>query len=158
MTNSFLAPFQEITDTYGVPSYKEVNPSIFGIVTFPFLFGVMFGDAGHGGMLFIFAACLTMMPQTFTKLGLGALVRVRYMLCLMGFMAFYIGLLCYNDFMALPLELTHSCYKNIDEHHVERIEGCVYPYGFDPKWYISATELTYFNSVKMKIAVIMGVA
>ena len=74
MTNSFLAPFQEITDTYGVPTYKEVNPSLFGIVTFPFLFGVMFGDAGHGGMLFIFAALLTLMPDTFTKLGLGALV------------------------------------------------------------------------------------
>jgi len=28
-TNEFTTPFQEITDTYGVPNYKEVNPSYF---------------------------------------------------------------------------------------------------------------------------------
>lgn len=157
MTNSFLAPFQQITDTYGVPSYKEANPTLFAIVTFPFLFGVMFGDVGHGGMLFIAACLLTLFPGTFTNLGLGDLVSARYMLVIMGMMATFCGL-CYNDFMALPLELFESCYKNIDEHHVELKEDCVYPIGFDPKWYLGANELTYFNSVKMKIAVILGVA
>jgi V-type H+-transporting ATPase subunit a len=34
--------------------YKEVNPAIFAQVTFPFLFGVMFGDMGHGTLLLIF--------------------------------------------------------------------------------------------------------
>ena len=51
-SNEFLAPFQQIIDTYGVPSYKEINPAVFTIVSFPFLFGVMFGDVGHGGILF----------------------------------------------------------------------------------------------------------
>jgi len=40
-------------DTYGVPSYKEINPAIFTQVTFPFLFGVMFGDIGHGLLILI---------------------------------------------------------------------------------------------------------
>jgi V-type H+-transporting ATPase subunit a len=31
--------------------YKEVNPAIFATVTFPFLFGVMFGDMGHGSLM-----------------------------------------------------------------------------------------------------------
>lgn len=53
--NDFTAPFQEIVSTYGVPLYKEINPAYFGIITFPFLFGVMFGDVGHGSFFLIFA-------------------------------------------------------------------------------------------------------
>eukprot|EP00967_Tisochrysis_lutea_P018666 scaffold21168_cov35-Tisochrysis_lutea.AAC.5 len=49
---------QDIVDTYGVPRYGEINPAVFTIVTFPFLFGVMFGDVGHGAMLTAFAAYL----------------------------------------------------------------------------------------------------
>lgn len=56
--NEFTAPFQEIISTYGVPQYKEVNPAYFSIVTFPFLFGVMFGDVGHGSVFLIFAIFL----------------------------------------------------------------------------------------------------
>ena len=36
--------------------------------------------------------------------------------------------------------------------------GCVYPVGIDPAWYLGTTELTVLNSIKMKIAVIFGVA
>jgi V-type H+-transporting ATPase subunit a len=38
--------------------YKEINPAIFAIITFPFLFGVMFGDIMHGTMLFVFSVIL----------------------------------------------------------------------------------------------------
>jgi V-type H+-transporting ATPase subunit a len=57
-TNEFTEVYQQIVDTYGVPSYKEINPAIFTTVTFPFLFGLMFGDIGHGSCLFIFATML----------------------------------------------------------------------------------------------------
>jgi len=58
--NEFTAPFQTIVDTYGVPRYREVNPALFAISFFPFLFGVMFGDIGHGGILLVFGLFLTL--------------------------------------------------------------------------------------------------
>jgi len=56
--NEFTWPFQELINTYGVPEYKEINPSVFTCVSFPFLFGVMFGDILHGSLLTIFAIYL----------------------------------------------------------------------------------------------------
>ena len=42
--NKFTAGFQGIINGYGVPRYGEINPAAFTIITYPFLFGVMFGD------------------------------------------------------------------------------------------------------------------
>ena len=51
--NEFTAPFQEIVSTYGVPKYKEVIPAYFSIITLPFLFGIMFGNVGHGSFFLV---------------------------------------------------------------------------------------------------------
>jgi V-type H+-transporting ATPase subunit a len=81
--------------------YKEINPAIFTCVTFPFLFGVMFGDVMHGALLFIFASILC-----FSKgepgSALGELARLKYLFLCMGFFSFYCGWI-YNDFTSIPM-------------------------------------------------------
>lgn len=37
-------------------------------------------------------------------------------------------------------------------------DDCVYKVGVDPTWYLAKNELTYMNSLKMKLSVILGVA
>ena len=49
----FIKPFEIITRLYGLPSYDEVDPTPFIAVTFPLIFGLMFGDLGHGLILFL---------------------------------------------------------------------------------------------------------
>lgn len=76
----------------------------------------------------------------------------------MGFFAFFAGFI-YNDFASIPLNIFGSCFRRIDEHskETELIEGCVYPLGMDPRWFGTENELGFFNSLKMKLAVIIGV-
>lgn len=111
-TNEFNSVYQSIVDTYGIPTYKEFNPAPITIITFPFLFGVMFGDVGHGGLLFFLGSFLCIFRNLIVSRYPGAEVVMpyRYLLLLMGFFATYCGLI-YNDFMSIPLELFDSCYS-----------------------------------------------
>jgi vacuolar-type H+-ATPase subunit I/STV1 len=49
--NRIIRPFELLTKMYGIPSYSEVDPTAFLFITFPLLFGIMFGDIGHGIVL-----------------------------------------------------------------------------------------------------------
>lgn len=40
-----------LTGSYGVPDYHELDPTSVMAITFPLVFGLMFGDVGHGIML-----------------------------------------------------------------------------------------------------------
>ena len=51
--NALFRPFESLTKMYGTPSYSEIDPTVFLFFTFPLLFGIMFGDIGHGLVLVI---------------------------------------------------------------------------------------------------------
>jgi V-type H+-transporting ATPase subunit a len=120
-------------------------------MTFPFLFGVMFADIGHGFCLLMFGLYLVHQNQQIAKSDsiFKALLPARHMVALMGFCAFYNGWI-YNDFLSLAFNTFGSCYK-LENEVWSRKPNCVYPIGIDPVWSVSSNELTFVNSYKMKV-------
>ncbi len=51
--NPVLAPYETLIKQYGIPRYGEVDPTPLFALTFVLMFGMMFGDIGHG---LVFAA------------------------------------------------------------------------------------------------------
>jgi len=58
-----FAPFTTLVDTYGVPAYRTINPTVFVAISFLFMFGMMFGDVGHGAALAALGAYLIKRPD-----------------------------------------------------------------------------------------------
>lgn len=51
--NLFIRPFELLTKMYGVPNYREMDPTFLVALTYTILFGAMFGDVGQGLVLFL---------------------------------------------------------------------------------------------------------
>ncbi len=174
--NDFLRPAAEIVGTYGVASYQEVNPALFTTVTFPFLFGVMFGDVAHGLIVLAVALYVCFRKDYLKATGslLASAINYRYMLLLMGIFATFCGFV-YNDFASIPLYIASSCFGrdfnetaayplvynvttgNLTTASIPNAPSCVYPFGIDPKWASMDNEIQFMDSYKMKISVIIGV-
>ncbi|CDJ45229.1 hypothetical protein ETH_00023405 [Eimeria tenella] len=163
-STEFTDPSQMLVDTYGVPRYQEANPAFLTSITFPFLFGVMYGDIGHGAIVLLLGLFLLLRQQQLLQQRglLAAFVPYRYLLSLMGLFAFYAGFL-YNDLFALGVDLFGSRWT--EEGH-EPINGGIrlkqlgedpYPFGIDPAWKGATNELLMVNSVKMKLSIAIAV-
>lgn len=166
-TNRFTNAFQEIVDAYGVARYQEANPAVYTVITFPFLFAVMFGDWGHGICLLLGALVLIARESKLSSQKLGSFMEMlfggRYVLLLMSIFSIYCGLI-YNEFFSVPYHIFGgSAYKCRDatcsnSNTVGLIKyQDTYPFGVDPSWRGSRSELPFLNSLKMKMSILLGV-
>ncbi|XP_014842986.1 PREDICTED: V-type proton ATPase 116 kDa subunit a isoform 2 [Poecilia mexicana] len=180
-TNKFTSGFQNIVDAYGVGSYREVNPAPFTIITFPFLFAVMFGDLGHGIIMSLFALWMVRyennrkLKNTRNEIW-NTFFEGRYIILMMGLFSIYTGLI-YNDCFSKSLNIFGSGWsvpamfkanvwtpKDLRGNHFLTLDPNVtgvfkgpYPFGIDPIWNLASNRLTFLNSYKMKMSVILGV-
>ncbi|XP_041021408.1 V-type proton ATPase subunit a3-like [Juglans microcarpa x Juglans regia] len=167
-TNKFTSSFQEIVDAYGVAKYQEANPGVYTIITFPFLFAVMFGDWGHGICLLLATLYFIVREKKFSSQKLGDIIEMtfggRYVILMMALFSIYTGLI-YNEFFSVPFELfglsAYGCRDPScsDASTVGLIKVWdTYPFGVDPKWHGTRSELPFLNSLKMKMSILLGVA
>ena len=176
-TNKYTSGFQSLIDAYGVNTYREANPGVFTIATFPFLFAVMFGDAGHGTILLLTASYLIYKERVLEKkVEDSEIFKIffggRYIIFMMGCFSIYTGLI-YNDIFAksfnifgshfhvhqnftatnsTPLKLGDS--MMLDPKDNKTYSGTPYPMGIDPVWLPASNSIQYLNGYKMKISLI----
>nr|XP_042130482.1 V-type proton ATPase 116 kDa subunit a [Peromyscus maniculatus bairdii] len=139
-TNKFTAGFQNIVDAYGVSSYREINPGVTMLIWNTFFNG-------------------------------------RYLILLMGVFSIYTGLI-YNDCFSKSFNIFGSSWSvqpmfrngTWNAHVMEKSQylqldpaipgvysGNPYPFGIDPIWNLASNKLTFLNSYKMKMSVILGI-
>eukprot|EP00123_Amoebidium_parasiticum_P017734 comp23967_c0_seq1/m.42484 comp23967_c0_seq1/g.42484 ORF comp23967_c0_seq1/g.42484 comp23967_c0_seq1/m.42484 type:complete len:851 (-) comp23967_c0_seq1:245-2797(-) len=178
--NKFSSGVQTVIDAYGVASYQEVNPGLFSLITFPFLFAVMFGDLGHG---FLMAAAAFYLIINEKRLGqqrhmgemFGMIFGGRYVIFMMGLFSMYTGAI-YNDIFSKSMWVFPSGWTlptvpfngtmNLNPQQLVNStacpEGCgfsnnPYPFGVDPIWALTENKLNFLNSLKMKMSILIGV-
>ncbi|XP_024969229.1 V-type proton ATPase subunit a3-like [Cynara cardunculus var. scolymus] len=167
-TNKIMNAFQEIVNAYGVAKYQEANPGVYTAVTFPFLFAVMFGDWGHGICLFLASSFLILKEKKYSTQKLGDIMEMafggRYVIIMMSIFSIYTGLI-YNEFFSVPFEFFgRSAYACRDSSCRDATTiGLIkvrntYPFGVDPVWHGTRSELPFLNSLKMKMSILLGVA
>ncbi|XP_038241128.1 V-type proton ATPase 116 kDa subunit a1 isoform X3 [Dermochelys coriacea] len=180
-TNKFTSGFQNIVDAYGIGTYREINPAPYTIITFPFLFAVMFGDFGHGILMTLIAVWMVVresriLSQKNDNEMFNTIFNGRYIILLMGVFSMYTGLI-YNDCFSKALNMFGSSWSvrpmfskgNWTEELLQNtpvlqldpavagVFGGPYPFGIDPIWNIASNKLNFLNSFKMKMSVVLGI-
>jgi len=176
-TNKYTEGFQNLIDAYGMNSYREVNPSVYTIATFPFLFAVMFGDAGHGTIMLVAALFMIIGEKKLEKHRESSEIFSiffggRYIVFLMSIFSIYTGLI-YNDIFSKSVNIFGTHWKTnmkfnatapiaLDssimlDPKTTQYSGTPYVFGIDPAWQTANNKIGFLNTYKMKISLIFGV-
>ena len=149
MKNPKIAePYEKLVAAYGLPNYHELDPTIITLITFPLIFGLMFGDMGHGLILLIGGLLI---PKIWSKAKLqgeiwDAIYNGRNLIVLCGLTATVFGFL-YGEFFG-PTTIHYAAH-----HH-----------GI-PTWYSDLTgfeKAPWFSPMEnlisfFKIALVIGI-
>ncbi|EDW80571.1 uncharacterized protein Dwil_GK11491 [Drosophila willistoni] len=170
-TNKFTRGFQNLIDAYGIANYREVNPGLYTCITFPFLFAVMFGDMGHGFILFLLGFWMVIDEKRLSKRRGGEIWNIffsgRYIIMLMGIFAVYTGF-HYNDCFSKSFNVFGSHWRiqynrttvltnpDLTLNPSTDTRG-VYPMGIDPIWQSATNKIIFLNTYKMKLSIVFGV-
>ncbi len=93
-------PFEMLIHLYSTPSYKELDPTLFMLVAFPFFFGFMIGDAGYGAVfLAIGAIGLAKLPKE------SDFRRLLSIIAAGGFWALGFGLFVFGEAFGMAFHL-----------------------------------------------------
>lgn len=139
-TGKYTKIYQELTNTFEVPKYMEINPGVFTLFFFPFLFGIMFSDVLHGlillsvGLALVYSKRINKLFMEYELLSI--IENAKYLLIGMGVFSIYFGLL-FCDFGGTEL---HYKYNKIVYFGVNEMK--------DKKEFI--------NKLKMKMSIIVG--
>ncbi|XP_047524939.1 V-type proton ATPase 116 kDa subunit a 1-like isoform X2 [Pieris napi] len=171
-TNKFTRGFQALINAYGDSTYGELNPGLYTVITFPFLFSVMFGDVCHGMILLAFGAWMVKSEKKFLgKPSTNEIWNIffggRYVILLMGVFTLFTGFL-YNEYFSKPITLMTPYWKNtFTREEIEKNQyitlnpvfetNSPYIFGVDPIWKLAKNKIMALNSLKMKLSIIIGI-
>ncbi|CAD5211855.1 unnamed protein product [Bursaphelenchus okinawaensis] len=181
--NKFTKVFQGIVDSYGICNYREINPAPWTIISFPFIFAVMFGDVGHGMIMALGAIMFIIFEKKIEAAKIkdeifNTFYGGRYVILLMGIFAIYTGSI-YNDSFSRSINafgsgwsnplskdkispfLLNKVIKNEETYEIApetSFQGEPYIWGVDPIWNVAENKLNFLNPMKMKGSVILGIS
>lgn len=172
-TNKFTKGFQNLIDAYGIAKYREVNPALYTIITFPFIFGIMFGDVGHGFIMTLFGLWMIIYEKKLTEKNWrneiwNLFFGGRYIILLMGLFSMYTGFI-YNEIFSKSMAIFQTSWSinlnvstvmghpafHLDQETTD-FAGDAYPIGVDPAWQLATNKIVFTNTFKMKLSVIFG--
>ena len=158
----FTSCFQDLTNSYGIPRYQEVNTAWLNIITFPFLFGIMFSDVGHGIFILALGIGFILFQKKLSQVKLNEIILMlfdaRWLLVFMGLFAMYGGAV-FNEWFGYSIDFFGTAWSENDGTFYSRPkdDDYVYYFGVDPIWKSSNNELYFVNSLKMKLSILIGV-
>lgn len=76
--NILFKPFEELVLMYGIPSYNEIDPTVFFALSYMLLFGAMFGDLGQGLVIFLAGLYISKKNRNYggilSRIGLSSMI------------------------------------------------------------------------------------